>query len=103
VGDPAPDPRQRGLARGDARGAAGPGRHGVRREPGRAGVFLLGRFDRHVDAKLAAAYLEALRAPAKRLVWFERSAHNVPFEEPERFDQTVVAELRALGIGAEGR
>jgi pimeloyl-ACP methyl ester carboxylesterase len=61
-------------------------------------AFLLGRFDRHVDARLAAAYLEALRAPSKQLVWFERSAHNVPFEEPERFDETVVAELRALGI-----
>lgn len=61
-------------------------------------VFLLGRFDRHVDAKLAAAYLEALRAPSKRLVWFEASAHNVPFEEPGRFDETVVEALRSLGV-----
>jgi pimeloyl-ACP methyl ester carboxylesterase len=61
-------------------------------------VFLLGRHDRHVDARLAAAYLEALAAPSKRLVWFERSAHNVPFEEPERFGETVVSELGALGV-----
>ena len=61
-------------------------------------VFLLGRYDRHVDAKLAAAYLEALAAPSKRLVWFERSAHNVPFEEPERFGETVVSELGALEV-----
>jgi pimeloyl-ACP methyl ester carboxylesterase len=64
-------------------------------------AFLLGRFDRHVDAKLAAAYLEALRAPSKRLLWFERSAHNVPFEEPERFDAAVLEVLNASPIGSE--
>ena len=46
--------------------------------------FLLGRHDRHIEAGLAARYLESLRAPSKKLIWFERSAHNVPFEEPER-------------------
>src|SRR5215469_5899927 len=40
-------------------------------------VFFLGRYDRHTDAKLAAVYLARLRAPGKRLVWFEKSAHNV--------------------------
>jgi pimeloyl-ACP methyl ester carboxylesterase len=66
-------------------------------------VFLLGRFDRHVDAKLAAAYLEALAAPTKRLVWFERSAHNVPFEEPERFDETVADLVKSIAIQSEPR
>jgi pimeloyl-ACP methyl ester carboxylesterase len=56
--------------------------------------FLLGRHDRHVEAKLAASYFERLRAPSKKLIWFEGSAHNVPFEEPERFRETV---LEAVG------
>lgn len=63
-------------------------------------LFALGRFDRHVSADVAARWFESLRAPAKRLVWFEESAHNPPFEEPERFDATWVAELRALGVPA---
>jgi pimeloyl-ACP methyl ester carboxylesterase len=66
-------------------------------------IFLLGRFDRHVDARIAAAYLEGLRAPAKRLVWFERSAHNVPFEEPDRFDATVLEVVKSIPIGPESR
>jgi hypothetical protein len=31
---------------------------------------------------LAASYFETLRGPMKVLHWFERSAHNVPFDEP---------------------
>jgi pimeloyl-ACP methyl ester carboxylesterase len=58
-------------------------------------VFLLGRHDHHADARIAADYLAALQAPTKRLVWFERSAHNPPFEEPEGFVAAVVRELGA--------
>src|SRR5215467_3068295 len=61
-------------------------------------LFFLGRYDRHTDAKLAATYFASLRAPDKRLIWFEKSAHNVPFEEPELFDATVVRELQSIGI-----
>jgi pimeloyl-ACP methyl ester carboxylesterase len=65
-------------------------------------VFALGRHDRHVSAEIAARYFETLRAPAKRLLWFEESAHNVPFEEPERFVAEVVEALAALGVGSRG-
>ncbi len=60
--------------------------------------FFLGRYDRHVDARLAAAYFAKLQAPLKRLVWFEHSAHGVPFEEPDLFNATVVRELHSIGI-----
>jgi proline iminopeptidase len=63
--------------------------------------FLLGRHDRHVDAALAARYLESLRAPSKQLIWFEGSAHNVPFEEPERFNETVLDAVQSIGLEAE--
>lgn len=59
-------------------------------------VFL-GRHDRHVDAKLADQYFNSLRAPMKEIIWFEDSAHDIPFEEPELFDQRVVDAARALG------
>lgn len=51
--------------------------------------FLLGRYDHHVSAEVAADYFKQLEAPKKELVWFEHSAHNIPFEEPQRFDDTV--------------
>jgi pimeloyl-ACP methyl ester carboxylesterase len=62
--------------------------------------FLLGRYDRHVDARLSARYLEQLEAPSKQLIWFEDSAHNVPFEEPERFDRTVIEAVHSIGSAA---
>jgi proline iminopeptidase len=60
--------------------------------------FFLGRHDHHIDAAVAAGYFESLRAPAKRLRWFEHSAHNVPFEEPDAFVAAVADALRSIGI-----
>lgn len=60
-------------------------------------VFMLGRYDRQVDSRLAAAYFEQLRAPAKRLMWFEASAHNAPFEEPARFNAAIPRLLTEVG------
>jgi len=48
-------------------------------------VFMLGRYDRQLEAQLAEKYFTSLTAPAKFLIWFENSAHNVPFEEPDKF------------------
>lgn len=59
--------------------------------------FFLGRYDRHADADVAARYAEAIDAPVKRIVWFENSAHNVPFEEPDAFTRSVVEALRSIG------
>ena len=52
--------------------------------------FLLGRHDWQVPAVLAARYFERINAPVKRLVWFEQSAHNPPFEEPALFNRTLI-------------
>ena len=62
--------------------------------------FFLGRYDHHIGSAIAARYFESLQAPYKRLIWFEHSAHNVPFEEPARFDDTVTRELGDIGIEA---
>src|SRR6516225_670108 len=45
-------------------------------------MFFLGRHDRHTDGKLAATYFGTLCAPVKRLVWFEKSAHNARSRNP---------------------
>lgn len=55
--------------------------------------FLLGRRDWQVPATVAAAYFETIEAPCKRLVWFESSAHNPPFEEARAFDRVLIDEV----------
>lgn len=61
-------------------------------------LFFLGRYDRHADAGVAAAYINELKAAMKRLIWFEHSAHNVPFEEPKLFNATLTRELGKVGF-----
>lgn len=61
--------------------------------------FLLGRDDWQVPATLAASYFESIEAPCKRLVWFERSAHNPPFEEPGRFNSVMIREVFPTVMG----
>jgi pimeloyl-ACP methyl ester carboxylesterase len=63
-------------------------------------VYLVeGRYDTNAMPILAERYLQGLRAPHKRLVWFERSGHNPCFEEADRFNHfmvdTVLEETRA--------
>ena len=62
-------------------------------------VFLLGRRDWHIPSTLAADYFAALEAPCKRLLWFEDSAHNPPFTEPEAFVRALGETVRPLAVG----
>ena len=52
-------------------------------------AFLLGRHDRQCPSELSLDYFERLECPAKEAFWFERSAHNPPFEEPDAFNLIV--------------
>ncbi len=61
-------------------------------------IFFLGRYDHHIGSAIAASYFESLHPPHKRLIWFEHSAHNPPFEEPARFDETVTRVLGDIDI-----
>jgi proline iminopeptidase len=58
--------------------------------------FFLGRHDHHADANLAAEYFASLRAPMKKIVWFERSAHDIPFDEPDAFNLRVIQAFAEL-------
>jgi len=52
--------------------------------------FLAGRYDYETPGELAYEYFQSLDAPAKSFTWFENSAHDVNFDEPEKFSETLV-------------
>ena len=54
--------------------------------------FFLGRNDHWVPAETSVAYIDALSAPSKRLVWFEESGHEPFVDEPAKFN-ALMAEL----------
>lgn len=62
-------------------------------------ILLLGRHDINVSAQVAAEWFDRIEAPAKKLVWFEHSAHEMLVEEPGKVFLTLVNELRPLAIG----
>ncbi len=51
-------------------------------------VLFLGRHDVNASSSLAAEWFETLHAPAKKLVWFEDSAHEMMTEQP---GQTLIS------------
>jgi pimeloyl-ACP methyl ester carboxylesterase len=67
----------------------------------RCPVFLFeGRHDYATSHRLAATWFQQIKAPTKRIVWFEHSAHMVMQEEPGRFLYHLVADLRPLAAQA---
>jgi pimeloyl-ACP methyl ester carboxylesterase len=54
--------------------------------------FLLGRKDHWVPPETSVAYIDALDAPSKELVWFEESGHEPFVDEPAKFN-AAMAEL----------
>ncbi|HSN26437.1 MAG TPA: alpha/beta hydrolase [Kofleriaceae bacterium] len=72
--------------------------------------FFLGRKDHWVPPETSAAYLEALAAPSKKLVWFEESGHEPFMDEPDKFNAAMLSlvlpvargELPAAGLHVAG-
>lgn len=58
--------------------------------------FVAGRYDQQSVASLAHAYYEDVSAPRKDFVWFEKSAHSPPYEEPDIFNAWVIKTIRPL-------
>ncbi|MCW3465869.1 alpha/beta fold hydrolase [Chitinophaga nivalis] len=55
-------------------------------------VFMfMGRHDYTTPSEPTAAWLEPLKAPVKKGIWFEKSSHMIPFEEPGK----LLIELKA--------
>jgi pimeloyl-ACP methyl ester carboxylesterase len=58
-------------------------------------VFMfLGRHDLTTPASVIEPWMAQLKAPVKKIVWFEHSAHLAPHEEPGMFLVRLVEQLR---------
>ena len=58
--------------------------------------FAEGRYDRECPCEIAERYFESVTAPAKELIWFDRSAHLPNSEERDQFDHLMVTRVRPL-------
>ncbi len=64
-------------------------------------VFLFnGRHDYSTSHEVAADWVARGRAPVKKLVWFEDSAHMMMQEQPGRFLMRLVNDVRPLAVNA---
>ena len=64
-------------------------------------LMFMGRHDWTTPSAPTAAWLERVRAPYKRAVWFEHSAHMVPWEEPGRTLVSLLDYVRPLAVAQE--
>ena len=62
-------------------------------------VMVQGRHDQVAPGGAAEQYAGALQAPAKRLVWFENSAHTPHLEEPGKFRDLLIG-IRASQLAS---
>jgi pimeloyl-ACP methyl ester carboxylesterase len=58
--------------------------------------FFLGRSDHWVPAEISMAFIDALTAPAKKLVWFEESGHEPFMDEPAKFNAAMTELVRPV-------
>ena len=61
-------------------------------------LFFLGRNDHVVPSDVSAAYFDIVKAPSKRLVWFEESGHEPFVDEPAKFNRAMVELVRPLAV-----
>jgi pimeloyl-ACP methyl ester carboxylesterase len=55
--------------------------------------ILMGKHDYNWSAELAKKYFDALKAPKKDFIWFEKSAHAPNGEEPEKFNNILIEKI----------
>jgi len=66
--------------------------------------FMEGRSDWESPYEIAERYFDAIKAPSKELIWFDRSAHLPNSEERDLFNQVMVAKVLPLaGRGLSAR
>ncbi len=59
-------------------------------------VMFLGRHDYTTPSEATHAWLARVHAPSKKAVWFEKSSHLIPFEEPGKMLMSLVALVRPI-------
>ena len=60
--------------------------------------MLAGRHDRVISSELGKAYFDAVSAPGKQFIWFDNSAHAPQFEEPNKFNESIVRIGKEIGL-----
>lgn len=60
--------------------------------------FFVARHDHWVMPQASVAYFDALTAPAKQLVWFERSGHELFVDEPDKFNAAMAELVRPMCV-----
>ncbi len=66
-----------------------------------APVFLFsGRHDYATPSEVSFAWFKDLEAPAKKIVWFEHSAHMMHFEQPGKFIYHLIDDVRPIAVEA---
>ena len=63
-------------------------------------VMFMGRHDYTTPSGPTAEWLQKVDAPYKRGVWFENSAHMMPWEEPGKTLVSLLEYVRPLAVGA---
>lgn len=59
-------------------------------------IFILGRRDPWIPAETSKAYVDVLRAPSKKVVWFDESGHEPFVDEPSKFVEAMLGLVRPL-------
>ena len=59
-------------------------------------LMFMGRHDYTTPSQPTAQWLDALHAPYKRGIWFENSAHMIPFEEPGKTLVSLITYVKPL-------
>jgi proline iminopeptidase len=59
-------------------------------------IIFAGRYDFNVNSEVAAEWFAKVKAPSKRFVWFENSAHLPMTEEPGKFLISLVRFARPI-------
>lgn len=65
-------------------------------------VMFMGRHDYTTPSAPTAAWLRQVDTPYKRGVWFEHSAHMIPWEEPGKTLVSLLKYVRPLAVGTDG-
>lgn len=55
--------------------------------------FFVGRNDYQTNHDMTDSYYQQLKAKNKHIYWFEHSAHAVPFNEPDLFQETIIIKV----------
>lgn len=61
-------------------------------------VMFLGRHDYTTPTEPVVKWMAQLKAPYKQSVWFERSAHMIPWEEPGKTLASLLTYVRPLAL-----